>query len=175
MILSFWLAAYIDPWNGQGYAWKHVIITVGPLAAVLIGISRIPDGRHNSYQVLWGLIMGLISAPIGYLSYFPAPWSPSRGIPYCVRDALGMPKELLERAVTAPVTPDGTDWRLLGTVSTRARRRSQSAAPNAVELQVVAKQPEGVSGEGNLAPPLPYGQVDRAESASSAVEVIKVN
>lgn len=105
-VLSWYLIGLINPWDGRGHLWKIVCIMAPILAALLISVTRMTDGRHHGFDVFVGICIGALNGTLAYHQYFAWPFGPARGLPLCVRDTLGMPKALISNNVTRPRVPD---------------------------------------------------------------------
>jgi diacylglycerol diphosphate phosphatase/phosphatidate phosphatase len=65
-----------------GYFYRAFICSVPILGAVLIGVSRIRDYKHHTWDVVIGALLGIIFANFAYRQYYPSLFSPQTGIPF---------------------------------------------------------------------------------------------
>lgn len=82
--MSFYLAGKLHISDNRGEVWKTVIVLVPLLAAAMISITRIMDGRHHPFDVLSSSILGIFIAWVAYRQYFPSlsePWKKGRAFP----------------------------------------------------------------------------------------------
>jgi diacylglycerol diphosphate phosphatase/phosphatidate phosphatase len=52
------------------------------LGAVLVGVSRITDYKHHTWDVVIAALLGTLFAVFAYRQYYPSLWSPNCGIPF---------------------------------------------------------------------------------------------
>lgn len=52
------------------------------LGAVLVGVSRITDYKHHTWDVVIAALLGTLFAVFAYRQYYPSLWSPHSGIPF---------------------------------------------------------------------------------------------
>ncbi|KAH8556809.1 phosphatidic acid phosphatase type 2/haloperoxidase [Umbelopsis sp. PMI_123] len=65
-----------------GYFYRGFIVSMPILGAVLVGVSRITDYKHHTWDVVAGALLGTIFAYFAYRQYYPSLWSPHSGIPF---------------------------------------------------------------------------------------------
>lgn len=61
-------------------------LSLTPLAAILVSISRVTDFRHSALDVTWGAIIGMVFAVYAYLQYYPPLTAANCEVPYPPRD-----------------------------------------------------------------------------------------
>ncbi|KAI8996426.1 lipid phosphate phosphatase 1 [Trametes punicea] len=92
MFLSLWIAGATGAWRitetvsgGSLLRSKlaRLLLSLAPLAfATWVAVTRVEDYRHHKEDVIVGSLIGAVSATIGYLIYWPSPFSAE---PYGVR------------------------------------------------------------------------------------------
>ncbi|KAG2179928.1 hypothetical protein INT43_003715 [Umbelopsis isabellina] len=65
-----------------GYFYRAFICSVPILGAVLVGVSRIRDYKHHTWDVVIGALLGIIFANFAYRQYYPSIFSPHTGMPF---------------------------------------------------------------------------------------------
>ncbi|OLY82428.1 Lipid phosphate phosphatase 2 [Smittium mucronatum] len=71
IFLSLFLASHLRLYNGKGYVYKAVLVSIPPLVASIIAVSRTFDNRHHWQDVLIGSILGSLIAFFCYYIYYP--------------------------------------------------------------------------------------------------------
>jgi diacylglycerol diphosphate phosphatase/phosphatidate phosphatase len=57
--------------NRRGYTWKAWVLLAPFTCAILVAVSRSMDYRHHATDLIAGSIIGVLSAWVGYRSYYP--------------------------------------------------------------------------------------------------------
>jgi diacylglycerol diphosphate phosphatase/phosphatidate phosphatase len=70
--LSLWFAGKLHVLDRRGESWKTFIVLIPTLGAALIAASRIMDARHHPFDVLFGSLLGILTAWGAYRQYFPS-------------------------------------------------------------------------------------------------------
>ncbi|CAO3696654.1 unnamed protein product [Umbelopsis ramanniana] len=65
-----------------GYFYRGFIVIMPILGAVLVGVSRITDYKHHTWDVVIAALLGTLFAVFAYRQYYPSLWSPHSGIPF---------------------------------------------------------------------------------------------
>lgn len=106
LYLTIALLPYLDVWDGRSYIWKHVVTITPTLGGIFISLTRWSEGKHTLIAVGVGLLIAVVVAPLAYFTFFPSIFSRARGLPFCVRDSIGMPYDLLSQEIThSPLPP----------------------------------------------------------------------
>ncbi|KAI0792018.1 lipid phosphate phosphatase 1 [Abortiporus biennis] len=85
MFLALWLAGTTGTWSFHRpstarslFSSKQLrmLITVAPLGfATWVAISRLEDNRHHKEDVIVGSVIGIVTATVAYLIYWPNPFT----------------------------------------------------------------------------------------------------
>mmetsp|Transcript_5909 Transcript_5909/g.9174 ORF Transcript_5909/g.9174 Transcript_5909/m.9174 type:complete len:323 (-) Transcript_5909:246-1214(-) len=97
MFVSLFFIGVLQPFDGKSYVYKHVCWATPIIGGLFISITRWTDAKHTFSAVVVGVLVGIACGLLGYFNYFPSFRSPGAGLPLCVRDAVGMPKSVLEK------------------------------------------------------------------------------
>lgn len=57
--------------NRRGYTWKAWVLLAPLTCGILVPVSRSMDYRHHATDLIAGSIIGILSAWVGYRSYYP--------------------------------------------------------------------------------------------------------
>lgn len=57
--------------NRRGYTWKAWILLAPFTCGILVPVSRSMDYRHHSTDLIAGALIGILTAWVGYRSYYP--------------------------------------------------------------------------------------------------------
>lgn len=57
--------------NRRGYTWKAWVLLAPFTCAILVAVSRSMDYRHHATDLIAGSLIGVLSAWVGYRSYYP--------------------------------------------------------------------------------------------------------
>lgn len=68
----FWIAR-TRMLDCSGWSWKILLSLVPLLSASAVAFSRISDNRHHVFDVVIGMIIGLIAGYLAFIHYFPFP------------------------------------------------------------------------------------------------------
>ncbi|KAK9106243.1 hypothetical protein Scep_023087 [Stephania cephalantha] len=86
--LSLYLSGKIRAFDRRGHVAKLCIVFLPPLAACLVGVSRVDDYWHHWQDVFAGGILGLAVATFCYLQFFPPPYHTECWGPYAYFQSL---------------------------------------------------------------------------------------
>jgi len=81
IFLSIYLSAKLKLFDNRSHLWKFFIVIALMVIDLWISFSRIRDGQHNFEDVVVGMIIGAIVAPIIYRLNFCSLWGPDNHIP----------------------------------------------------------------------------------------------
>ncbi|AOW02688.1 YALI0C11297p [Yarrowia lipolytica CLIB122] len=68
----FWIAR-TRMLDCSGWSWKLLLSLVPLLSASAVAFSRISDNRHHVFDVIIGMLIGLIAGYLAFIHYFPFP------------------------------------------------------------------------------------------------------
>lgn len=68
----FWIAR-TRMLDRSGWSWKLLLSLVPLLSASAVAFSRISDNRHHVFDVVIGMLIGLIAGYLAFIHYFPFP------------------------------------------------------------------------------------------------------
>jgi diacylglycerol diphosphate phosphatase/phosphatidate phosphatase len=57
--------------NRRGYTWKAWVLLAPFTCGILVPVSRSMDYRHHATDLIAGSIIGILTAWVGYRSYYP--------------------------------------------------------------------------------------------------------
>ncbi|KAJ2666377.1 hypothetical protein GGH99_006754 [Coemansia sp. RSA 1285] len=83
--LMFYLAGKLHIFDGQGHSYKPFLVFMPLLIAAIVGATRLADYWHHSTDVLFGAMIGIVTATFSYHQYFPVAISPNCDMPFDLR------------------------------------------------------------------------------------------
>ncbi|KAJ1771674.1 hypothetical protein LPJ74_002101 [Coemansia sp. RSA 1843] len=86
--LMFYLAGKLHLFDGQGHSYKPFIVFMPFLVAAIVGATRVADYWHHPTDVLFGAMIGIVTATFSYHMYYPVAISPNSDIPFDLRKRL---------------------------------------------------------------------------------------
>ncbi|KAI9501212.1 hypothetical protein GGI25_000563 [Coemansia spiralis] len=84
--LMYYLAGKLHLFDGQGHSYKPFVVFTPFLIAAVVGATRVADYWHHPTDVLFGAMIGIVTATFSYFQYYPILISPNCDIPYNIRE-----------------------------------------------------------------------------------------
>ncbi|KAJ2386226.1 hypothetical protein GGI23_006537, partial [Coemansia sp. RSA 2559] len=83
--LTFYLAGKLHLFDGQGHSYKPFVVFMPLLVAAIVGATRVADYWHHPTDVLFGAMIGIVTATFSYHQYYPVAISPHSDVPFDLR------------------------------------------------------------------------------------------
>ncbi|KAJ1906269.1 hypothetical protein LPJ81_001435 [Coemansia sp. IMI 209127] len=89
--LTFYLAGKLHLFDGQGHSYKPFVVFMPLLVAAIVGATRVADYWHHPTDVLFGAMIGIVTATFSYHQYYPVAISPHSDAPFDLRKQSSSP------------------------------------------------------------------------------------